>query len=141
MDGGEEVVGELIVARGDAAEILQPTEHPLDRIAVAVEHAAERRLEASVALGRDVRDGAALVDGGAHGIGVVAAIGDHQHVWRQRPQQRLRRPAIGSLATGQQKGARPTLLVAQRMELGGASAAADADRLRPLPPFPPAAQR
>src|SRR6202035_174786 len=35
-DASEEVAGELVIAGGDPAKILEPTEHPLDQIALAV---------------------------------------------------------------------------------------------------------
>jgi hypothetical protein len=141
MDGGEEVGCEFVVSGGDAAEVFQTAEHALDSISPAIEHVAERRLEAAVGLRRDVRRGALLVDGLAHRIGVVAAISNQQRVGRQERQQCEGGTAIGGLAAGQREGARPAMFVGQRVEFGGAPAPADADRLRPLPPFPPAAQR
>jgi len=36
-DGGSEVGGQLIVASGDAAPVLEPTEHALDEIAPLVD--------------------------------------------------------------------------------------------------------
>lgn len=141
MDGCEEVGREFIVASGDAAEVFQPTEHALDGIPPAIEHTAERRLEAPVGLRWDVRGGTSPVHGLAHCIGVVATIRDQQRVWRQQRQQGEGGTAVGGLAAGQSERARPAMFVAQRVELGGAPAPADADRLRPLPPFPPAAQR
>lgn len=94
-----------------------------------------------MAFGWDVWCGAALVDPRTNGIGVIPAIGDHQHAWPQQGQQRLRCPAVGRLAAGQKERPWAALFVAQGVELGGASTATDADRLRPFPPFPPAAQR
>jgi hypothetical protein len=49
--------GELVIACGDAAEVLQLGEEPLDQIALAAEPLAEGGLPAPVALGRDVRGG------------------------------------------------------------------------------------
>lgn len=141
MDGCEEVGGEFVISGGDAAKVFEPTEHALDRIPSSIEHAAERRLEAAVGLRRDVRSGTLLVDGVTHGIGVIAAISDQQRVGRQEREQGERSTAIGGLAAGQSEGARPAMFVGQRVKFGGAPAPADADRLRPLPPFPPAAQR
>ena len=36
-DGGREVGGQLVVASGDAAPVLEPTEHALDEIAALVD--------------------------------------------------------------------------------------------------------
>jgi hypothetical protein len=49
--------------------------------------------------------------------------------------------AIGNLAAGEQEGDGATVLVGQGVDFGGAAAARAADRLVPLPPFPPEAQR
>lgn len=141
MDGGEKVGCELVVASGDAAEVLQASEHALDCVASSVESSAERRLEAPVRLGRDVWGRAAVVDGFAHGIGVVAAVGDQQGASRQQGQERKSGAAVGRLTAGQREGAWAAKLIGQRVDLGRAPAAADADCLRPFPPFPPAAQR
>jgi uncharacterized protein YjbI with pentapeptide repeats len=40
LDGGEEVVGELVVAGCDAAPVLQSAEHALDRVAATIEDRA-----------------------------------------------------------------------------------------------------
>ena len=55
--------------------------------------------------------------------------------------QELGGAAVGRLAAGQREDARTSVLVPVRLELLGAPASADVDRLRPLPPLPPAAQR
>lgn len=141
MDCGEEVGRELVVAGGNAAEILQTSEHAFDGVARSVRHATERRLEAPVDLGRDHRRRAAGVDRRAHGVGVVATGGDHQHARRGPLHQQLGLAAIRRLAAGQDEGAWTAVLVAEGVEFGGAPTTADANRLRPLPPFPPAAQR
>jgi hypothetical protein len=141
MDRCEEVGRELVVAGGNAAEVFQPAEHALDGIAPAVEHTAERWLEAAIGLGWNVRRGTPLIDRLAHRVGIVTTVCDQQRVrWEQR-QQGEGGAAIGGLAAAESEGARTPVFVGQRVELGGASAPADADRLRPLPPFPPAAQR
>ena len=62
MDHGEEVSGELVVAGGDAAEVLQLGEEPLDQVALAVEPLAEARLPLSVVFERDVGRCALLLD-------------------------------------------------------------------------------
>jgi hypothetical protein len=51
LDHGEKIGGELVIACGDAAEVLQLGEEPLDQIALAVEPLAEAGLPAPVALG------------------------------------------------------------------------------------------
>jgi len=55
--------------------------------------------------------------------------------------QGLRSGAVGDVARRQQEGDRPTVGIAQRMDLGGAPAATASDGLGARPPLPPAAQR
>lgn len=137
MDGGEEVCGEF----SDAAEVLEAAKHALDGVPAAIQHAAEGRFEAAVQFWRNVGRSAALGDRVSHGVRIVTTIGDYQGTARQPMDQRRGCATVCGLAASQHEEARTALLVAQGVEFGGASAAADADRLRPFPPFPPAAQR
>lgn len=141
MDGAQEVDCELVVAGRNAAVVLQAAEHALDRVAVAIEHAAEAGVPATVALGRDVRDGALFLNLATDGVRVIGAVGEHEGICRDGLQQRLCGAAVGSLADGEQEAWRASEDVCQGVDLGRASATADADRLGLLPPFPPAAQR
>ena len=59
-------------------EVLEVAEGALDGFAAAVEDGTERWVEASGDLGRNVRRGAALGDGRARGIAVVATVRDHK---------------------------------------------------------------
>ena len=70
---GKEVGGELVVAGGDAAEVLQLGEEPLDQVSLAVKPLAEARLPFAIALWRDVGRGDA--------VGIVGLIGQHDGVW------------------------------------------------------------
>ena len=59
MNGGqlehaEEVCGVLFVSRGEAPEMLDAVEEPLDAVARAIEHRAEARFPAPICLRRDV---------------------------------------------------------------------------------------
>ena len=74
MDHGEEVGGELIVTGGDAAEVLQLREKPLDQVALAVEPLAEARLPLAVAFGRDVGSGALVLDQLADAVAVIGLV-------------------------------------------------------------------
>jgi hypothetical protein len=70
LDHSEKIGGEPVVACGDAAEVLQLGEEPLDQIALAVEPLAEAGLPAPVALGRDVRGGNQFTDA----VGIVGLV-------------------------------------------------------------------
>jgi len=59
MNGGEVGCGEAIVSGYDASEVFQPTEHPLDGVAVASEDGVERAIPPLACPGRNVRHRAA----------------------------------------------------------------------------------
>jgi hypothetical protein len=56
-------------------------------------------------------------------------------------EQGIRGDAIGDLASGQKKSDRTAITIGQGVDFGCATAARASDRLAPLPPFPPEAQR
>ncbi len=74
LDQSEKIGGEPVVACGDAAEVLQLGEEPLDQIALAVEPLAEAGLPAPAALGRDVRGGTLLLDQFTDAVGIVGLV-------------------------------------------------------------------
>jgi hypothetical protein len=69
LNHGKEVGGELVVASGNATEVLQLGEETLFEIALAVETLAEAGLPASVALWGDVGSGTLLLDQFADAVG------------------------------------------------------------------------
>ena len=76
----QEVGGELVVAGGEAAAVLEAAvfeaaEHSLDGVAALVEGFAESAFPAPVALGRDVGDRVLLLDQLADAIAVIGAVG------------------------------------------------------------------
>jgi hypothetical protein len=77
LDHGEEVGGDLVIAGGDPAEVLQLREEPLDQVALAVESLAEAGLPLAIALRRDVGCGALLLDQLADAVSVVSLVGQH----------------------------------------------------------------
>jgi len=103
VDCGEEVDGEPVVAGGDAAEILQATEHALDGISAAIEIGREAVLPAPVCLWRDVGGSACRFDFLPHGVCVVPFVAMHQIGSPQLVQQRVGRCAIGHLTARQQE--------------------------------------
>ena len=102
---------------------------------------ATDRFPAPIAFGRDVGRRVPRLDGRPHCIRVVATICQHQRARGNQGQQEFSGPAIGRLPSGQRKGEWSSEIVGEGVELGVATASADADGLRPLPPFPPVAQR
>src|SRR5207249_332872 len=135
MDVAEEVGGELVVAGGEAATVLETAEHPLDGVAALVEGLAEAVLPSPIAFGRDVGDGALLLDQVADAVAVIGAVGVNDAAPGQRRQQLLGGPAVRRLARRQQEGERTALAGGHGVDLGVAPAPADADRLEVRPPL------
>jgi hypothetical protein len=75
-DGSEEVACELVVARGDAAEMLELVEEALDEVALAIDVGIDDARDAHVALAWDVCGGAVGLDQLDDRAGEEAAISD-----------------------------------------------------------------
>ena len=133
--------GQPVVSGSDTAEILDPSEHALDGVAVAIEDRREAVFPAPVGLGRDVRRRSHGLDLLTDGIAVVALIAMQDRCYWHVLQQGIGRGAVGHVAAGQQERDGAAEAIGQGMDLGGPSAARATDRLRAFPPFPPAAQR
>jgi hypothetical protein len=81
------------------------------------------------------------LDQASNGIGIVGLIGHDDRAERQNLEQDISLQRVSGIAARQVERERPTLAIAQRVELGVPATAARADRLLPRPPFPPAAER
>ncbi len=140
-DGGYEVCGELVVAGGNAAEVLEPTEGVFDQVSVAIAGPvmADRAFAAGAA--RDHRHGAGLTNGSAQRIGVISLVGQDIAGFASTLEQRRGDSDIGNVPRreGQREGSADG--VGEGMDLGGLAAARGADRLRFRTPFPPKAER
>ena len=141
MDVAEEVGGEFVVAGGEAAAVFQAAEHALYGVAALVEGLAEAAFPDAVALGRDVGDRALFLDQFADAVAIIGTIGVDDAATGQCTQQVLGGAAVGGLSRRQQEGERSALAIGDGVDLGVATAPADADRLEVRPPFPPAAER
>jgi hypothetical protein len=142
---GEEVAGGLVVAGGDGAEVLDATEGPLDDVAQPVSLGVVRDGDLARRGAGDDRDGAALSEEAAQMVGVVAFVAD-QFAWRcDSRDQDGSSGNVGDVAAGQEDRMRAALILAERVDLGGAPAARAADRLMAgvavTPFFAPAAER
>jgi hypothetical protein len=141
MDRGQEIDGEPIVSGGHATEVLQSAEHAFDGVSVAIEDAREHALPAPVHLRGDVRHGTVGLDLPANGVRVVTLVGVQDAGVRQLLQEIVAGRAIGDVAAGEQEGDGSANPVGQGVDLGRPAAARPTDRLRLLPPLPPAAER
>lgn len=141
VDCGEEVGGELVVARSNSSEILKAAEAPFDDVAPAVGPFVEAMDTNSIGFVGDYGFGAAFGDLHPQVVAIVAFVGKQSaHVRRER--QNLGRSSnVGILARCQMKNDRPAKRIAQPMDFGRTPTTGAADRLIAFPPFPPEAQR
>ena len=123
MDHGEEVGGELVVTGGDAAEVLQLGEEPLDQIALAVESLAEAGLPSPVALGRNVGRSALVLDHLADAVGIVGLVRQHDGARSEVVEQSVGDLAIMCLARRQAEPDREPLRIDDRVDFGREPAA------------------
>ena len=123
FEHAEEVCGVLFVTRGEASEVFDAIEEPLDAIARPVEHRAEAGFPAAMHHRRDVGCGAGGFDLAAQPVGVVGLVGQHDGALVQVTEQMLGDRAIACLAWGQNQFERQTIGVDERVNLGRQPAA------------------
>ena len=134
MDGGAEAGVGFVVARGDAPELFDFLEDVFDQMALFVHLLVVVDCSASAAVGRDHRQGVALVQFRPEPIAVEGLIAD-QRLERDAVQQRLDADAIVALARQQDEAREGAERVDQRDDLGGQTAARFADGLILTPPL------
>lgn len=118
MDHGEEVGGELVVAGGDATEVLQFGEEPLDEVAVAVEALAEAGLPSAVAFRRDVGRGALFLDQLTDTVGIIRLVREHDGARAKVVEQRIGDLPVVCLPGGQAEPDREPLRVDDNVDFG-----------------------
>ena len=120
----EEGESGFVVAGGDAAELLETVEHPLDAVAVLVAmKIADDRLDA-VRAGWDDRQDAAQQEGLSEVVAVVAFVGQEETgLGHWQGQQRQGALVVGSLAAGQEEAERASLIVCAGVDLARKAAA------------------
>jgi len=94
---GETVYGRPVVARGYAAEVIEPSEHTLDGIAFPVQVRRETRPPAPIAFRRDIGHDAALSELPADRIAVISLVRMQDVCGRQVVEKYLSAFAIGHL--------------------------------------------
>lgn len=136
-DGGQEVVGEMIVSCCDPAEVLDASELALDGVAVAVEGGREVVLPASIGLWRDIRRDALALDLAADGVTVIPLVAMQGRRLGHLVEQGVGGNTARDLAASQQERDQTAEAIGERVELRGAPAARTADRLGEFPPLSP----
>jgi hypothetical protein len=144
--GGEEnasqvVSGELVVTRGDAPEVLEPGEHALDQVSLAIGFPVMRNEGFSPGDGGNDGFNVALLEVGSQAVGVVGLVGDQSLDWASSGQQLLRHHDIMDIARRNQQNAWLAGCVSEGVDRRRASAARAPYAFIEGPPFPPAAER
>lgn len=136
----EERQGGFVVARGDAAELLDLVEHALDPVPVPILPVVAGRRVPAVRLGRN--DGQDALDEQAVPdiVTVISLVGDHgfglAYIQIDQIGDGLE---IRGFATGQREAERASLTVCAGVDLARKAAAASTKTLLASPPFAPAA--
>lgn len=130
MDERQEGVGELVVTRGDASELLDASEETLDQIAALVDMPVERAGVESVGTRRDYRLTALRRNCFDEGIRIVALVG-HDEFGRLILDQCCGLFDVGDLTCRENDAQRIAQGIHRDMQLGGQSAARAADFLLP----------
>ena len=139
--GGNEVSGEFVVARGDAAPIFDAAEVVFDFVPPSIETLGTVGLLGGVAATGDDWQSAFILDLLAHFLAVVGLVGcDGQ--WRSGSVEHVANDlTVVDLPARHREVQRTALAVDDGVNFRGATAAADANRLLLLPPFAPLAAR
>ncbi len=147
MEHSKVVLGALLVAGGDAAELLQAVEEPLHPIARPIGLPVEAAALGLIALGGDHRPDAAAAQVSPRGparIGLVARYTPGPQAGaaplaadRAGIEQGGKGRAVVALAPAQGEGDRPAMALGSDVDLGREPTAASPERLVRDPPFSP----
>ena len=134
VDAGKEVSGELFIARGDAPELFEFVEEPLDQVALGIERevAATRRL--AVRLGRDDGDDACGSETVEEAVGIVGLISD-EGLRRGLGDELRGRHEVVHLAWGERQDKRIAQGIDEGMDLGAQTSSGASDGLVLAPLF------
>ena len=136
---GEECCAELVVSGGDAPELLQLIEEPLDQITLTVELFAERIQRLSIGFVGYVGCRSLRFDLGADPIGIVTLVGKHNGSAFEVLQQIGCAGRIVILSWSDQEAERPALFVDERVDFRGEPASATTHATISTPFLAPAA--
>ena len=128
MNERQEGLGKLVVARGNASELLDAAEEAFDQVAIAIQMPIERARIASIGSRRNHGLPALRADRGDEGIRVLALVGDDGAAGKPLDQRRGLID-IGKLARRQDDPQRVAQGIDRHMQLGAQPAARAADRL------------
>ena len=138
-DSGQEVSGELVVTRGDAAHVLELVEEALNEVALSIAVEIDGSHHPDVTLAGDVgrrSPGGEEIDDRA---GAVAAVGDRLAGRSQTGDELRQGGFVGGLPRRQQQPNRQAHGIDDDVDFGAQSSTRTADGVILAPFFPPAA--
>jgi len=138
-DRCQEVSGELVVAGGDAAHVLELVEEALDEVALPVSLEIDGADHPHIALAGDVGGGSTRGEEFDDRASAVPAIGDRLASGAQAIDQARQGGLVGSLTGCQQQPNRQAHRVHDSMDFGAQSPTRTANGVILAPFFPPAA--
>jgi hypothetical protein len=115
--------------------VLQLGEEALDQVTLAVEPLAEAGFPTPIALRRDVRSGALLLDQRAHAVGIIGLVRQHDRARAELIEQRVGDLPIVRLPSGQAEPDREALRIDERMDLGREAASGATETMICIPLF------
>lgn len=129
MQESIESIGEFVVSRGEAAELLEAIEKSLDEVSCFVATPVDRALGFPVAARRNDSLGPRRLDGGDRPVAVVALVGDDRFSW-DALNQSCSLGDIGYLPRRQDEANGITQCIDTGMDLGGQTSPRTPDRYR-----------
>ena len=142
---GDEVAGQQndysVAVCCQASPVLETAEEALDEVATPIGGSIERIRNSPRCGGWNNGLDATGFEPVTQAVGVISFICDQVFRRRDGTQQRHGHADVGDVARRQRESDRSAAIIGQTMDLRGATAARAPDRLRPLPPFAPAAER
>ena len=118
MEHSQEVGGELVVASGNATEVLQLGKKALNQIALPVEPLPEAGLPAPVSLWRDVGRGTLLLYRFADTVGVIGLVSQHDGARSKMIEKRIDDLSVMRLPSRETESDRKSSRVYDNMYLG-----------------------
>ena len=125
----------------DASPVLQPSDSPLNEVALLVAGSVERLDALARGIVGDHGFSASLAHEAAQVVAIVCGIGQAKGRRRQPSEQSVRGRCVAALPRGKRKGEHPAVAIRDQMDLGAAPAAGPTYGLGVGPPFPPEAER
>lgn len=139
--GCKEVAGELVIAGGDAAPVLDAAEVVFDFVASPVEAFGTISFCRGIASAGNDRQGAFILDLLADLLAVVGLVSGNGQRRLGSVEHVANDLAVVNMATRHSEVQRTALAVDDGVDFRRATAATDTDRLILLPPLPPLAAR